>query len=67
MTKKTHSVDDFTVGEIVHYKTKNNEWDRGQVTAIGEKFVFANFASGYSGAVRPEDLYKYRHTLPRND
>lgn len=60
-------IDDFSVGDIVHYKTKQNEWDSGQVTGLGEKFVFAKFQSGYNGAVRPQDLHKHKHTLPRND
>ncbi len=61
------TIDDFSVGEAVHYRTKQNEWDSGLVTGLGEKFVFARFQSGYSGAVRPQDLHKYKHTLPRND
>lgn len=61
------TIDEFSVGETVHYKTKQNKWDSGQVTGLGEKFVFASFSSGYSGAVRPQDLHKHRHTLPRND
>lgn len=64
---RKYKSEDFSVGQIVFYKTKNNTWDRGTVTSVGEKFVFAEFLSGYRGAVLPEDLHKHSHTLPRCD
>lgn len=65
MTKK--SAEGYKIGQIVYYRTKTNVWDRGMVVGVGEKFVFADFDSGYSGAVSPQDLHTHKHTLPRAD